>query len=304
MTCGKKTFRKPPESVEKHIARYKRRGLLIKDKDRAARYLNYIGYYRLSDYCRSYQIPNDPDHTFIEGTTFDEILDLYIFDRKLRLHVMDALERIEVAIRTVINNHMTLKYGSHWYKDHYHFRRKKYMHSQFLDIVKRETGYSGTGGGPYFCKQYFGKYCDPDLPPSWMVAEVLPIGVWSRVYSVLTEPIDRKTISNAFKIRYKFFGSWLHALSYMRNICAHHSLLWNLRFVIKPKMQKEFMAVEKNYKFFAHVVVIQQFLNAITTNSKWLRTLVETHLNECPIKAYEEQMGFIDGWKKLDFMQL
>jgi abortive infection bacteriophage resistance protein len=113
---------------------------------------------------------------------------------------MDALERIEVAIRAVINNHMSLKYGSQWYVDYTHFQRKKgFDHLKFIDIVKKETGYSGNSGGPAFCRNYFRKYCDPVLPPSWMVAEVLPIGTWSRIYSTLTEPKDRKKSQTSLK---------------------------------------------------------------------------------------------------------
>lgn len=304
MSRGTATFYKPPESTQEHVNRYRCRGLLIDDEKRVARYLESIGYYRLSAYCRPYQNHTEPEHTFKEGTTFQNILDLYIYDRKLRLHVMDALERIEVAIRTVINNHMSLKYGSQWYVDYQHFQRqrKNFNHLQFIGIVKKETGYSGNGNGPDFCRRYFQKYFEPLLPPSWMVAEVLPIGSWSRVYSVLTKPEDRKVISKAFNVRYELFGSWIHALSYLRNICAHHSKLWNLRFVVKPKMKKEFSVVSENDKFFAFTVVIQQLIKSITTNSTWLDTLVEEHLNKCPIQPYEKEMGFIQDWKSLDFM--
>ena len=36
------------------------------------------------------------------GTSFDGIIELYLFDKKLRLSVLDAVERIEVHLRTVI----------------------------------------------------------------------------------------------------------------------------------------------------------------------------------------------------------
>lgn len=279
------------------------RGLVIEDEQRIARYLKFIGYYRLGGYCRAFQEPGDLEHTFKKNITFQNILDLYIFDRKLRLHMMDALERIEVAVRSVINDHMSLKYGSQWYVDSRHFQREgKFNHSDFMSMVKKETGYNSNSTGPVFCRHYYETYCDPLLPPSWMVAEVLPLGAWSRIYSALTEPKDRKAISNTFKVRYELFGSWLYALSYLRNRCAHHSLLWNLRFVVTPKMTHEFRVVVENDRFFAHTVVVQQFLKAITTNATWLTTLIENHLNTCPIQPYEKEMGFIKGWEKLPFM--
>lgn len=66
------------------------RGLRIPDRGRAARYLRHIGYYRLSPYMRPLQA-SSTDHRFREGTQFDDVLRLYVFDRSLRLLVMDAL---------------------------------------------------------------------------------------------------------------------------------------------------------------------------------------------------------------------
>nr|NQU90751.1 Abi family protein [Bacteroidota bacterium] len=40
----------------------------------------------------------DTSHTFFPGITFDRVLKTYLFDRKLRLLVFDAIERIEIAL--------------------------------------------------------------------------------------------------------------------------------------------------------------------------------------------------------------
>jgi abortive infection bacteriophage resistance protein len=93
-------FNKPVYTTEQHIELLESRGLTFLDRDRAKRYLLTIGYYRLSAYFLPFQVaPNQ----FKERTTFTDVLNLYIFDRKVRLHVMDALERIEVAIRSVLS---------------------------------------------------------------------------------------------------------------------------------------------------------------------------------------------------------
>src|SRR5699024_4542222 len=84
------------------VRRLASRGLEITSPDRAARYLRHIGYYRFSP---PYAIPfqqGGPDHEFRSGTSFDDVLDLYVFDRKLRILVLDALERVEVAVRAAI----------------------------------------------------------------------------------------------------------------------------------------------------------------------------------------------------------
>jgi abortive infection bacteriophage resistance protein len=37
--------------------------------------------------------------TFISGSRFEHIVQLYVFDKKLRILALDALERIEMAVR-------------------------------------------------------------------------------------------------------------------------------------------------------------------------------------------------------------
>ena len=92
------TFTKPFLSPAQHISQWRKRGLAVPDTARATRYLTVISYYRLSAYTLPFQLRNQ-GHAFIPGTSFEDVLDLYIFDRQLRLLILDAIERIEVALR-------------------------------------------------------------------------------------------------------------------------------------------------------------------------------------------------------------
>lgn len=113
-------FDKPEKNNQELIEEWERRGLEIPDRQRAERYLEFISYYRLSAYTIPFQ--KIGEHTFKSGTSFDDILMLYVFDRELRLLVMDAVERIEVAVRAQICNVHSLElgrdgdsYGAFWY---------------------------------------------------------------------------------------------------------------------------------------------------------------------------------------------
>jgi abortive infection bacteriophage resistance protein len=101
-------FTKPSLTLEKQLEQLVARGLLVADRERALRYLSFIGYYRLSGYMLRFQAGgNGQDrHSFIGKVTFDEILDDYVFDRHLRLLTMDALERIEVAVKAATFNQL------------------------------------------------------------------------------------------------------------------------------------------------------------------------------------------------------
>ena len=102
----------PKERFDKHctlpvdlIPVLKSRGLIIADEGRAVDYLSHIGYFRLSAYLRPfYKDPKSRSHEFREGTTFERALELYRFDRKLRLLVFNEIEKIEVALRGALSN--------------------------------------------------------------------------------------------------------------------------------------------------------------------------------------------------------
>ena len=101
------------------LSQLENRGLNVGDLGRAKKYLEFIGYYRLSAYFLPYQ--NSKDH-FKDDVKFNDILTLYIFDRKLKLILMDAIERIEVAIRSAIMNYMSLYTNDpHWFLTESHF---------------------------------------------------------------------------------------------------------------------------------------------------------------------------------------
>ena len=110
------------ELIECHIER----GLIIKDRNRAARYLRHIGYYRLSPYTIPFQADRTT-HSFKSGTTFDDILYIYVFDRQLRLLTMDALERVEVAVRAAVSNTMSThgEGGAFWYQIASNYQSRK-----------------------------------------------------------------------------------------------------------------------------------------------------------------------------------
>ena len=107
-------FEEPSISVADQIELLKQRGLHIHDERRAKYFLESVSFFRLPHYMRPFQIKHDPDHNFEYGIGFRELFELYEFDRRLRLVVMDAIERIEVAVRALTSNHMGSTYGAQY----------------------------------------------------------------------------------------------------------------------------------------------------------------------------------------------
>jgi len=116
-------FDKPAITLDEQIALLRARGMRIDDPDRARHYLQHINYYRLT----AYWLPFEADHGTHQlrpGTRFEDALNLYVFDRELRLHPLNAIERIEVSLGTHWAYYMAHTYGPHAYIDPAHARRR------------------------------------------------------------------------------------------------------------------------------------------------------------------------------------
>ncbi|GAA4826326.1 Abi family protein [Tomitella cavernea] len=227
---GSLDYAKPPLALDDLVDRLAQRGLDIPDRDRARRYLRHIGYYRLSPYTIPFH-QQGAGHLFREGVRFDDVLDLYVFDRALRLLVMDALERAEVAIRAALTDHMSTTYNDpHWYTDpsHFHFPGK---HSTLLKIV-RDTCDTQLRRKPDVedgqllhrsaLEHYLTTYRSPELPPSWLMVETLTIGQLDNAYRNLGRRPDRTAIARSLGLTAPILQSWMQTYVRVRNICAHH----------------------------------------------------------------------------------
>jgi len=179
--------------------------------------------------------------TFDHGTTFNHILELYLFDRELRLLVFDAIERIEIAIRTQLIYSMSHKYNdSHWHDNNALFKpantnpRTGKTTNIYRDTQQIIKNHKEVKNPEVFITHYTSEYNNPSNPPCWMSIELLTIGELSRLYSALKENADKQTIAKHFGLHHTVFTSWLHTLVYVRNLCAHHSRLWNREMAVKP----------------------------------------------------------------------
>ena len=97
-------FNKPAITPEQQLALLEQRGLSILDRPRALAFLQSVSFFRLTPYMRPFQV--NAQHSFVAGTGFRQLAEIYDFDRRLRLLVIDAIERAEVAVRGHMSNHM------------------------------------------------------------------------------------------------------------------------------------------------------------------------------------------------------
>lgn len=313
-------YQKHPISIAEQIAKLDARGLNFDDKQLAAKYLGNISYYRLRAYTYPYQNNVDPDsdHHFIrDDITFQDIIDLYVFDRRLRSLIFNELEKVEVAVRTKLSQIYSESTGdSHWYED-----KSLYDSAAFAIQMDGDTLFDDISddivgdvdrSNEDFIKHYYNKYNEPDMPPSWMTMEVISFGTLSRLYKLLKTSNEKKAIANAFGIaNVELFANWLHAFSGLRNCCAHHSRIWNRRFMVHIKMPYNttysFMskadAVDiKQNKLFALLTTLKYIVDIISPDNNFKNNLLHLLADNHRLLSLKE-MGFPDNWKRLPVWQ-
>lgn len=303
-------YNKPPLSVSDQAQLLLDRGMLCPDRQRLEHYLAYIGYYRLSAYWLPYEQPStiqgERNHQFQANTQFEEILSLYIFDRKLRLLVMEAIERIEVAVRSSWAGAMAVSYDSHAHMQSGLFK-DPWNHAKHLAKLTRDLKESNET----FVTHYKSKYCQPFLPPIWAVAETMSLGGLSLWIENSKDNKIKAEIAKAFGLpTVDILEKVLHALTPVRNICAHHSRLWNRHFVIllpyikrlrtqlqieqhqTPTGETQTSLTRTLYNF---LVVIQHMMQHINPSTSWGNRLAElvTPLSDTQRQA----MGFPVDWQ-------
>jgi len=291
-------FEKPFTSVSDQIALLKKRGMVIDDGASAEHCLKFISYYRLRAYWLPLEVPDDNagGYTFREGTRFDDVLALYIFDRELRLLVLDAVERVEIALRARWAHHMAMTHGPHGYLEQVHYALIT-RHAEALAELNREFRRSRDT----FAVHYRKKYTSPKLPPIWMAAEVMSFGLLSKFYGNLKLRNERQAIAKPFGLDEKALTSFAHHISHVRNICAHHGRLWNKRFTVKMAVPKypaklPFAMRDADPRYLHNTLVVLGYLLSVIAPCNQWKTRVVALIDGCAL-AEPTSMGFPERWQ-------
>ncbi len=154
-----------------------------------------------------------------------------------------------------------------------------------------------------FIKHYHENYDEPELPPGWMMMEILPFGTLSRMCEKL-EVDYRKKMAAEFNVHHKMLVQWMHAMVNLRNVCAHYGRLWNAQLGVLPKEIREhedhfrFLQEGNGGNFYPAAVVTNLLLRAITQDTKWpgrFVTLVHTAMKNNPYIT-EKSLGMPPDW--------
>lgn len=297
-------YTKQPLTIDEQIVKLENRGLLFTDKDLASNYLQNISYYRLRAFTYPFQDNSEnANHAFTrDDIDFMDIVDLYVFDKRLRSLVFSELEKIEVAVRTKLSLFNSLSTNNaFWYNDEAMYKNANHC-QKIIDEIFSDVDRSNED----FIKHYKQKYDSPSMPPSWMALEVVSLGTLSRLYNNLAANKEKRKIALQFGIGNEdVFANWLHAFSNLRNCCAHHSRIWNRRFMVQlrlpynttfPFIPREATAQIRNNKLFVLLSAIKYIVDIISPNNSFKENLIKL-LNQPNKLLSKKEMGFPSDWE-------
>ncbi|WFF38865.1 Abi family protein [Moraxella nasibovis] len=298
----------------------KQRGLVVGDELTAIHHLQRIGYYRLAGYAYSFRqiIPNNTPpkrrDTFIQGSHFDDIIQLYQFDKRLRLLAFEAIEQIEMAIRTDIaytlgkrhvNAHEKSECLDAGFCNRFGKRQgKKDLYSQKSDHhawLDKYDSLVNRAKKQAFVKHNLDTY---GCLPIWVACEILDFGALSRLYGGLKYQ-DRQSIAKKYKTTPDLLSQWLRSLNFIRNIVAHHGRLWNVNMIDRSNISASFPNTSvrqlDNQKPFAYFYLMAHLVEIISPQSDWKVRLIQ-HLNHFPVPRNSavslQDFGYLSAFKK------
>lgn len=287
-------YSKPALSFQKQLQQLASRGLIINNPKKALHILKNISYYRMSGYW--YPLLADKrKHVFKPGAQLDSVFKLYCFDRELRGIILSELEKIEIALRARMIQVMAEKSGPFGYLNPSYYKDPQKFQAQLLIKIDEEFIRSDEE----FIRAFRTKYSNP-LPPCWMAMEIISFGTLSRLFSHLRPSTEKRGIANHFGLPESVFENWLHCMVYLRNICAHHSRLWNRTLRIRPQLPRspkhpyiQNINIRSDRVYFV-LVMIRYLLLTANPNSRFvqkIKTLLLKYDNVDP-----NAMGFPADW--------
>lgn len=315
-------------SLDQQVERLIDRGLAVEDRERGLDLLQSIGYYRLTGYLypflESEEYTDDEDRTrtrvlnrYVPGTALHHAASTIDFDRRLRMLVMEGVERIEVAVRMRVG-YVLGRSSAFAHEDPASFDDsftkagtdsrdpQPSPHVKWLQRVKHRR----NGSDEQFVAHFREKY--DDRMPVWALTEILELGQLSSLYRGMLQP-DAEELALAFGVpRKKLMASWLANLNYVRNVAAHHSRLFNRKLQNAPSRPPLGMvpildhlrapeAPKKDFGTYNALAVIAYLLLSIETESGWHRRLAEL-LRAFPTShaLTVGSIGVPEGWESLD----
>ena len=298
------------KTLDEQIDILRHKGLIIKDERYAKEVLLRENYFFLMGYRHLFI---NKDKTFKQGTTFEELYSLFLFDRHLRNIIFKYLLVIENNLKSIFSYQLSKKYG---YKEKDYLKNNNFTtapekQAQLNDLLRKMKRQIRVNGSQHTATEHYAS--NYGYIPLWILVKVLSFGIISELYQVLKVE-DQKEIASVYDIEEETLITYLPILANYRNLCAHEDILYENKTqkAINDTVYHQLLKIDKvedeyskgKYDLFALLIIIKQLLKEDEFKNMTLEidNVVETlnyNLNTIKINDVLDRMGFPINWKDL-----
>ena len=290
--------------------------ITVVDKENAKDILSRIGYFPLMEgYKHLFRKQNS--NIYKTESTFDEIVNLYYFDEKLRELFLRYLLRIERHLRTLISYYFVECYGisqdEYLNVNNYNKARKyKNVINKLVVILEKTTNTTDYNYINYY-RETYGNL------PLWVTTNVLTFGSLSKMFTVLPQSIKSRICKHFNNINQNKMDSFLSVLTKYRNVCAHGECLFSYKTVDsisdtslheKLKLPKKGNQYIKGKQDLFAVVIVFRYLLPNSDFLTFKRKLIMEIENVVQLNQHVSReelldlMGFSNNWIRISRYQL
>ena len=264
---------------EEQLDKLKERGCVVEDEKRAVKVLDDINYFRLAHY---FSLFLETKGKYREGTSFDKVMRVYDFDRRLRSLLLEILEEIEISLRAHCSNFHAIKYGALGYLNGDSFARV-HKHQQFLSRVDRLIESNGDSD---MVKHYQGKHGGKF--PLWVITELFSFGSLNMFYKDL-KPADKKEIADMhYHMTSGALENRIDRLSDLRNHCAHYHRLYDSAIGYLPE----------NNTLFDYLLIMKDVYSRPDNWNGYFLKRLDGIFEDYGDVVEVERLGFPGDWKE------
>lgn len=290
------------------------RGMKLEQRDKET--LKSISYYKIKEFAKPFATYENGEINYC-GVTFSEVMKRYYQDKNLRIHLLHAIEQIEVALKTRIAYILGEYYGAYGYLNFYRWaNRKKYtkfeiekkqyrFKEQLLKIVRKSRSDD---------LQEKTNQDKDGFPTVWLAMNSIMFGGIVTIVSIMSNK-HLKKLARYFGCTGKELISWVKCLNFIRNICAHNSNVIDIRLETAPLIRDKwlhnlYMIEGKNNsrrvtnRLAIVIYIIIVLTNSINDKYRWreIQSSVERICSNDSHKA--NLLGFDNSKEAINFSKL
>ena len=302
------------KNLDEQVEILKHKGLTVNNEGYAKDVLLRENYFFISGYRHLFMKRDDSNKTFyIEGSTFEELYSLFLFDRQFRNILFKNLLIVENNAKSIFSYQLSKKYG---YKENDYLKVSNFDTSpeksrQVNDLIRKMKRQVRINGSQHSATMHY--ISNYGYIPLWVLVKVLSFGIISEFYSILKQE-DKIAIAKIYNIDVENLINYLSILANYRNVCAHEDILYENKTQrsINDTVYHILLGIEKENgeyvkgkcDLFALLIILRQVLSNEDVKNLILELdrLVENlsmNLHSISIDKVLDRMGFPKNWKEI-----